>query len=347
MAKSTKRINPKKGSKTSIALKEEIAIEEGLPLKFVHYPEHYGTFFAFSLSENSELFMCSCNQVLIENYLKISTESNNHYSEDIYNSKYSAKDFPTKISRLSLQENFSIKYKEKICHRCNLKTPTFRYCHEMYGSRFKQYFGWYINQIRLRFSSLRYSLSQYDFLPIELTEVKEKISLLRTRLNKKQIANNPFDKQKFVEISNLSSEITKLERKIDNFFEDICREEFGFRKIGEGNVSELILTKIVQEIYPKEEILMHFRPEWLNKLELDIYLPKLKIAFEYQGQQHFFAIKAWGGENSLKNIKLRDELKRQICKELNIILIEIDFTEPLEINYIKSVIEKHLLYNGK
>lgn len=61
------------------------------------------------------------------------------------------------------------------------------------------------------------------------------------------------------------------------------------------------------------------RPIWLNKLELDGYNEDLKIAFEHQGRQHYL-------ENSQfysVEVQQRDKVKRQLCIELGIILIEI------------------------
>ena len=101
------------------------------------------------------------------------------------------------------------------------------------------------------------------------------------------------------------------------------------------------MSKLIQQIYPEQELIMHYRPKWLNGLELDVFLPNLDLAFEYQGQQHFYAIKAWGGEKALDDVKKRDKIKKDICIKSNITLIEIDYTEPLEQEYIKQKIEKH------
>jgi hypothetical protein len=41
-----------------------------------------------------------------------------------------------------------------------------------------------------------------------------------------------------------------------------------------------------------------------------------KHAFiEYQGSQHFLAIKQWGGEDGLQDRKKKDEIKRQYCED--------------------------------
>ena len=59
---------------------------------------------------------------------------------------------------------------------------------------------------------------------------------------------------------------------------------------------------------------------------------------EYDGEQHFEAIELWGGEEQLKIQQERDERKNQWCKENNIRLIRIPYTEydNLTIGYLLS-----------
>ena len=314
-------------------------MEDDLPLKYVHYPEHYGVFIGFSESEEGEPFLCSCNKDLIKNYLISRQQTNFTYSNILDNTIFSNKHFPKKISENSLNKDFTIKFLDKICHRCNLKAPTLRYCHEMYGGKFKQHYGWYINQIQLRFAYLKYYFKDQSFLPLDIQCLDEKLSTLKRK--KDSLISPNFDRGIFLELNEINKEINKIERKIDNFFEDLARQEFGYRKIGEGNVSELLMTKIIEQIYPGKEIIKHHRPKWLQGLELDVFVPQLSLGFEYQGQQHFFPIKAWGGKLALQKVQERDQRKRIICKSNNIELIEIDYSEPLEIEYIKDKIKKH------
>ena len=340
MPRNTKRIAQIKGKEVPIALNSPVVFESELPFCNVYYPEHYGTFFAFSESDNDDVFLCSCNIDLISNYENIRKSSKFFtYASKLDNARYSNKQFPKIIASKSLDEHYKIQFKDKLCHRCNLKTPLLRYCHEMYGGKFKQYFGWYINQIQLRFSYLKYYDDNDNYFPSDLILIKNEIEILRKKRN--EFISEPFERTKFLQGYEIEKSISKLERKIDNYFENIAREEFGFRKIGEGNVSELLMAKLIQQIYPTEELMMHYRPKWLLGLELDVFLPNLNLAFEYQGQQHFYAIKAWGGEKALENVKKRDQIKRNICRDGNIKLIEIDYTEPLEQEYIKQKIDKH------
>lgn len=90
------------------------------------------------------------------------------------------------------------------------------------------------------------------------------------------------------------------------------------------------------------------RPDWLInpetncKLELDGYNKQLKLAFEYQGQQHYDAIKLWGGKKNLESIQRRDKIKRKLCKTNGVTLVEID-SRPLRnrtISLQKKLIRK-------
>lgn len=62
-------------------------------------------------------------------------------------------------------------------------------------------------------------------------------------------------------------------------------------------------------------------PKWLNGLELDIYLTDYNIGIECQGEQHFYPIDVFGGEDSFKSQIERDKLKLKLCKENNVQLI--------------------------
>lgn len=88
--KSTKRIKPTKGKKIPIALESPIVLEE-LPLTYVHYPNHYGTFFGFSESIDSQIYFCKCSESSINNYLNLNVyELNANYSDKRITSKLSS-----------------------------------------------------------------------------------------------------------------------------------------------------------------------------------------------------------------------------------------------------------------
>lgn len=48
-----------------------------------------------------------------------------------------------------------------------------------------------------------------------------------------------------------------------------------------------------------------------HQIELDVYVEALKLAFEYQGEQHYRAINPYA--SGLKSQQTRDEEKRVAC----------------------------------
>jgi hypothetical protein len=58
-----------------------------------------------------------------------------------------------------------------------------------------------------------------------------------------------------------------------------------------------------------------------RKLELDIYLPELNKAIEYNGPHHYIPLY---GEEAFKNQIIRDTIKKELCCELGIDLLSID-----------------------
>ena len=74
-------------------------------------------------------------------------------------------------------------------------------------------------------------------------------------------------------------------------------------------------------------------------LPFDFYLFKYNILIEYQGEQHYKPRKKFGGEEGFKNTVIRDNIKKQYCKNNNIKLIEIPYTE---IKSIGDILKKEL-----
>ena len=65
-------------------------------------------------------------------------------------------------------------------------------------------------------------------------------------------------------------------------------------------------------------------------LRFDFYLPEYNVAIEYQGQQHYEPVSAFGGLDNFLECQIRDEIKRQYCYENNIVLLEIAYNQDIE-----------------
>ena len=196
------------------------------------------------------------------------------------------------------------------------------YFHPMYGGVFKQRFGWYIKQEEFRLGIDPYQIRELSILPDECTPAfYDYVQRLAHLMNKN---------------TGTEGELYKLQREFQNAIENLVREQFGYPKIGDAWVSETMLFHIVEEIYPDVEIIRHHRPNWLEGLELDIYIPSIKLAFEYQGLQHFQAVEHWGGKEKLEVQKEHDSRKKRICKEKGVRLICVNYDEELTNEYIRK-----------
>lgn len=89
------------------------------------------------------------------------------------------------------------------------------------------------------------------------------------------------------------------------------------------------IEKATGGLFPK------IRPKWLKGLELDGYNKKLRIAFEYQGEQHYnkdhhFHIVTGNKVKSHRTQIRNDRLKKRICKERKVLLIIVPYWIPKE-----------------
>lgn len=338
-----------------ISFKENTTAKENLPFSVVLYPGHYGAFFAFKESDSSNPYFCSCSYEAIENYICIrqlqpkylNSDPRRMYILDPHNFPASivedlmAKDVPEHDVMNHL--NFG----EKLCHECNLQTPSYRYCHEMYGGAFKQNYGWYVAKQGFEWGYDRHDTKTLipEACPDDLLVLIEDNGFKRTRERMNVLGDNirllenkwsklkEDEKQEFNsmirERIELSKSFSKHHRKISNVIENEVRMKFGHKKVGEAWTSETILYYIVTKLFPDLIIRRHYRPDFLGGLELDVYIEDLKIGIEYQGIQHYKPIKHWGGKEALEKVKGRDKRKKMICKQLGISLVYFEYNEGL------------------
>ena len=67
--------------------------------------------------------------------------------------------------------------------------------------------------------------------------------------------------------------------------------------------------------------------EYLGRKRFDFYIPSLNIAIEYDGEQHYKSIDAWGGEEYLESVRQSDALKNDFCEYMGIDLLRIPYWE--------------------
>ncbi|MDR7103983.1 hypothetical protein [Croceicoccus sp. BE223] len=109
--------------------------------------------------------------------------------------------------------------------------------------------------------------------------------------------------------------------------EDAFRRERGVPEIGRGWASEVALLDLVRTIWPSA--VHQWRPAFLGLQSIDIHVPELQLAIEYQGQQHYEPITLFGGEEGLAMTQARDERKRALLAHQGVRLLEWRFDEPM------------------
>ncbi len=143
---------------------------ENLPYPIVQYP--CGAFVAFKQNEDEDYFFCSCMYEAIENHIRIrlyereieiklnkkryeSYRKLNRESAFILNPWDFGGNIVKKLMAQKVKEDVNIinkiNFDDKLCHECNQATPAAVFCHPMYGGKFKQKYGWYINKKRYEF----------------------------------------------------------------------------------------------------------------------------------------------------------------------------------------------------
>ncbi len=163
-------------------------------------------------------------------------------------------------------------------------------------------------------------------------EARQKWALSRPRVNGGAPGLRPPSRdeverylRKLEATRDFDKEVFGLLRKAEN----TARESLGLSAVGQGWISEMELLCRVRRILPGVEVLHQGRPPWLGRQHLDIYIPSMTVAIEYQGIQHFEPVSGFGGEEGYFMQKRRDARKRKLCDENGLSLVEIAYDKEL------------------
>lgn len=106
--------------------------------------------------------------------------------------------------------------------------------------------------------------------------------------------------------------------------------------------------QIFEQLFPGH-VFVKARPAWLinprtnHALELDGYNEELKLAFEYNGPQHYqYPNRYHRSETEWLEQKYRDLVKRQICNQRGVYLITIPYHVPR--HHLRSFITRYVSY---
>ena len=322
-----------------VASKDNYKAIEKLPLPIVLYPGFYGAFFGFQEKDHSPILLCSCAREAIENYIQFRMSQPIGFHPDparmsILDPMY----FPRSLVENSPNQRdvmSNLRFDNRLCHECNRTVPSYRYCLEMYGSAFKQNYGWYINKQAYEFGIEPISNRIISkACPQEILDLV-KLDPVETRIRYRELEDTDFDGA-----DKLWKEYRKQERRIWKIIENEVRQKFGQHVIGEAWTSETILYYIVRSICPNMTVFRHYRPGFLEGMELDIFVQELNLGIEYQGIQHFKPVNHWGGADALNNLKRRDKRKKDRCASNGVHLVCFKYDETLSDDYVLAKIRQ-------
>lgn len=145
----------------------------------------------------------------------------------------------------------------------------------------------------------------------------------------------PDDEEYLVDLLfETNKSLAEISRELDIPINDVKRkiDQLGLSWIKDSKKKtsrgQAALTLIMQKILVGEKIVNEYPIS--DKMRLDIFCPKYKIAAEYHGRQHFFYTgKFFDSKYEFEEAQKRDQKKVEYCKENGIALIVFRYNDLL------------------
>ena len=104
--------------------------------------------------------------------------------------------------------------------------------------------------------------------------------------------------------------------------------------------SEELMFDCVKKIFKNKSVIHQYKPMFLGLQSYDVFVCGLKIAFEYQGKQHFEPVGIFGGEEAFISIQERDARKAKLSVENGVKLIYVNYWEDVSLELIKGKLKE-------
>ena len=335
---------------------QEPVFEPDLPYPWVKYPHGKSIVCAFAKSADGPFAACACSLTPLKNWAILkerqyirriemnSTMLGKNYHEegylvsDVWNREvnelfwYDAEADELDLTRFT--------FVEAICHQCVGVLPIRDLADETPWNL-------YIRQEHTRFG-LTEATFYDDYLEDQLNETLKE--LMEQGLKAQNLymdfhnGSTPIDRNRAwdewtIERKRLERQRTYIDDQIRRYFENKVRRSFGLDDFGRGSLPEYKMYLILKRLYKETELQRNVHPDWLDGLELDVWIPEFSIAFEYQGEQHFNAIEHWGGKEELAKTQERDKRKKELCQDYGVKLICINYDDPLDEAFLSKLID--------
>ena len=325
-----------------ISLGGEVVREQSLPLAYVMYPPLGGSIPSFSSDGKDDWTVCACHRNAITGITSLSSKFPKFRRGLSYNDVLRRE--ISIFANLSDEEitDFQIPYTDKVCHFCNqvlpnLATFTYRYPRSLQPTDVLEnppFWGLYFRIECLR-NGIQPSLYEgedncWNLAAPDVLQCFEDIKAAGKAYHQFRMSIDfPVPKELMDEWMNVNYEASNSWSRLYHLLENRVRTNFGIRPIGATGQQEDLLYKLIVELFPRLTIQRNYRPGWLERLELDVWIPELSLGIEYQGEQHYVPIEAWGGVEKLNAQQERDRRKVDLCAKKGVTLIEFRFDEKL------------------
>lgn len=163
-----------------------------------------------------------------------------------------------------------------------------------------------------------------------LEDIQEEISNISKELEVVDVVNSENIQLKHIPCGTIVKRSLYEVRKHKGIFCPTCKSSFGSREI-QNFLSENKIEFIKEYIFKGCKLKRY--------LPFDFYLPQHNICIEFDGEHHERALHHWGGKSQFELVKKRDEIKNQFCRENNIELIRIKYSQRFK---IKAILSKKL-----
>lgn len=281
-------------------MSQNVIVSERLPFKFGNYCD---AFIGFHRDLGTELTFCSCQRDAIQKHVeicRIHEEATKNRERLGWYMTWPA-DYPGalwKEASFPFSERVPFKvlpqlmrFADGICHRCNQRLPYYPYPDSPAGF-FISHFRPYVNQACYGAGMTpRGHIVLADACPEWIAALDEKVR------------------------------VDAIEAQV--------RRAFGFPPKGVNRNQESKLWLLIRQALPECSVVRHYRPPWLEGLELDIFIEQHNLGIEFQGKQHSEAFDYLGGERALKQTRSRDKKKARLCKQLGVTLLLFEEGEAL------------------
>lgn len=246
----------------------------------------------------------------------------NSYSYNIYdfsltgvvNSLFSDSSFKVQIINLIQKEEiFKIEDKTKLDNVVN------KICKICGNSRDIETY----DKIKVKLMN-KYKANELELLLILISKYGEEYAFELNKIINIKIERIPFYHMQYL------FDGEKNKRKFDTIVDNLNIPEIRWK-------SEYLMYRLIKSYFT--DAIFQYKSEIFGKQSLDVYIPNIKLGFEYQGIQHYEAIDIFGGQEHFEIQRKNDKKKKEICINNDIKLIEWKYDEPIN----KLVLDKKLM----